>query len=66
MNKTKRRMQLLSLLSIFFIYKAIESIFYNRFSDFSFWMLITAVYIISLIIMYFVAKKYEEQKTLIT
>ncbi len=60
-NKLRFRIQLLSLLSIFFIYKAIEASFSKNPNDVMLWSLITVVYVISLIIMYFVIKNWQKE-----
>ena len=60
MNKLKSRIQLLALFSIFFIYKAIMGILNNNLLEISLWFMITIVYIISLIILYFIGKRYQK------
>ncbi len=60
-NKLRFRIQLLSLLSIFFIYKAIEASFSKNPNEVMLWSLITVVYVISLIIMYFVIKNWQKE-----
>ncbi len=60
-NKLRFRIQLLSLLSIFFIYKAIEASFSKNPNEVMLWSLITVVYAISLIIMYFVIKNWQKE-----
>jgi len=60
-NKLRFRIQLLSLLSIFFIYKAIEASFSKNPNEVMLWSLITVVYAISLTIMYFVIKNWQKE-----
>ena len=60
-NKLRFRIQLLLLLSIFFIYKAIEASFSKNPNEVMLWSLITVVYVISLIIMYFVIKNWQKE-----
>jgi len=60
-NKLRFRIQLLSLLSIFLIYKAIEASFAKNPNDVMLWSLITVVYAISLTIMYFVIKNWQKE-----
>lgn len=60
-NKLRFRIQLLSLLSIFFIYKAIEASFSKNPNEVMLWSLITVVYAISLTIMYFVVKNWQKE-----
>lgn len=60
-NKLRFRIQLLLLLSIFFIYKAIDASFSKNPNEVMLWSLITVVYVISLIIMYFVVKNWQKE-----
>ncbi len=60
-NKLRFRIQLLSLFSIFFIYKAIEASFSKNPNEVMLWSLITVVYAISLTIMYFVVKNWQKE-----
>lgn len=64
MNKLKSRIQLLSLFSIFFVYSAIKALFNNNPNEFFIWLLITAVYIVSLVILYFVVKNWQKEQTI--
>lgn len=64
MDKTRSTIQLLALISIYFIYKAIMGIITNNSIEVMLWSIITLVYIISLIILYFVIKKWESEKTI--
>jgi len=57
MDKLKSRVQLLSLLIIFFIYKAIAGIVDNNYSEFVLWFMFSIFYAISLTILYFAFKK---------
>jgi len=57
MEKLKSNIQLLSLLIIFFIYRAISATFFNNDAEFILWLLISILYAISLIILYMVLKK---------
>ena len=58
MNKIQQRIQLLSLLSIFFIYRIIVA---KNTEEFSLWFMITLVYLISLVIMWVVFRGYKEK-----
>ncbi len=60
MNKLQRRIRLLSLISIFFIYRAILTYLENDIYLAMVWLIMTIVYIISLIIMLIVAKRWQE------
>lgn len=62
MDKFKSRIQLLSLLSIFFIYSAIKELISNNMSGFIIWIMISLLYIISLTILYFIIKKGQKEK----
>ncbi len=62
MDRIKSAIRLLALFSIFFIYKAIMGIIENKPNEVILWPLITIVYIISLVILYFVAKRWEGQQ----
>jgi len=64
MDKLRYQIQLLSLLSIFFIYRAIYAAFLEKTNEVIIWSLITVVYIISLIIMYFVIKYWQKEETI--
>lgn len=59
-NQLRSRITLLSLLSIFFIYKAIMGIIEQNMFDFTLWFLITIVYLISLVILYFVIRSKQD------
>jgi uncharacterized sodium:solute symporter family permease YidK len=62
MDKIKSAIRLLALFSIFFIYKAIMGIIENNPNDITLWLLLTIIYIISLVILYFVIKRWERQQ----
>jgi len=62
MDKFKSRIQLLSLLSIFFIYSAIKELVSNNMSGFIIWIMISLFYIISLAILYFIIKKGQKEQ----
>ena len=62
MDKVRSGIRLLALFSIFFIYKAIIGAIANNTNEVILWSLITIVYIISLVIMYFVVKKWEKEQ----
>ena len=57
MNKYRSRVQLLSLFSIFFIYRAISSFLEENIIEFYIWLLITIVYLLTLVVLYFVLKR---------
>jgi hypothetical protein len=59
MDKISSSIRLLSLVSIFFIYKAIMGAIENNQNEVILWSSITIIYIISIIIMYLVVKKWE-------
>jgi hypothetical protein len=62
MDRIKSTIRLLGLLSIFFIYRAIMGIINSNSMEVILWTLITIIYIISLIILYFVAQRWEKQE----
>ena len=64
MNKTRSTIRLLALVSIYFIYKAIMAVIDENNNEVMLWSLITLVYIMSLIILFFVIKKWETEKTI--
>ena len=61
MNKLQKRIQLLTLFSIFFIYRAVTAYLENDINLAIVWFIMTIVYIISLTIMLFVAKNWQER-----
>ena len=64
MEKTSSTIRLLALISIFFVYKAIMGIINNDQNEIILWSLITIVYLVSLVILYFVIKRWETEKNL--
>ncbi|MHA1916256.1 MAG: hypothetical protein ACW990_08380 [Promethearchaeota archaeon] len=62
MDKVLSTFRLLALFSIFFIYQAIKGAIENNFNKVTLWSLITLVYAISLIVLYFVLRRWEESK----
>lgn len=62
MNKLQQRIRLLMLFSIYFIYRALASFYLeNNPSMAVIWGIITITYIISLVIMIFVAKNWQNR-----
>lgn len=62
MNKLQKRIQLLMLLSIYFIYKAVSANYIENDPYMAIiWGIITITYIISLVIMIFVAKNWQDR-----
>ena len=62
MNKLQNRIRLLSLFSIFFIYRAIYYYFVENDNLVAImWLLFAIMYIISLIILYFVAQRWQKE-----
>jgi len=64
MDRIKSGIRLLALFSFFFVYKAIMGAIENSTTEVTFWLLITVVYIFSLIIAYFVIARWEKVQTL--
>lgn len=64
MDKTRSTIQLLALFSIYFIYKAIMGGIEENNNEIILWSLITVVYLISLVILYFVVKRWETEKNI--
>lgn len=62
MDKVKSYFRLLGLFSIFFVYRAIMGAIQNNITEITLWTLVTIVYIISLIILYFVIKRWESRQ----
>jgi len=62
MDKIKSSFQLLALFSIFFAYKAIMGAILNNPNEFTLWSLITIVYIVSLVILFFIIKRWEKEQ----
>jgi uncharacterized sodium:solute symporter family permease YidK len=64
MNKISSAIRLLALFSIFFIYKTIMGVIENNPNEAFLWLLITIIYIVSLVILFFVTKRWEGQPKL--
>ncbi len=64
MDKTRSVIRLLALFSIYFIYKAITGAIHNNNNEIFLWSLITILYIVSLIVLYFVVKRWETEKNI--
>ena len=64
MDRIRSAVRLLALFSIFFIYKAIMAAIELNQNEVILWSLITIVYIVSLIIVYFVVKRWEKQQNI--
>ncbi|MFX1504133.1 MAG: hypothetical protein ACFFDH_24445 [Promethearchaeota archaeon] len=62
MEKISSIIRLLALFSIFFIYKAIMAVVEANSDELILWSLITIIYIISIVIMYFVFRHWEKEK----
>ncbi len=60
MEKLQKQIQLLALVIIFPIYKAVEAIVLNSYPEIILWTLISIFYAISLVILYFVFKKRQK------
>jgi len=60
MEKLQKQIQLLALIIIFPIYKAIEAIVLNSYLEIILWTLISILYAISLVILYLVFKKRQK------
>jgi len=60
MEKLQKQIQLLSLIIIFPIYRAISAIIVNNYPEFILWFLISILYAISLIILYMVFKRRQK------
>ena len=61
MDKLQSTIRLLALFSIFFIYKTIVGVIENNTNEIVLWSLITAVYVISLVIAYFALTRWEKE-----
>ena len=64
MDKLGSTFRLLSLVSVFFIYKAIAGAISNNTNEITIWALITIIYIVSLAIMYYVAKRWKKEQSM--
>lgn len=62
MDKIQSTIRLLALFSIFFIYKVITGVIENNSNEIIIWSLITIVYMISLVIMYFFIRLREKEQ----
>jgi len=62
MDKLTQRMQLLWLLSIYFIYRIIRAFIENKSDEMILWTLFLIIYIISLIIMLFVVNNWKKRE----
>ena len=60
MPNLQSRMRLLSLFTIFFVYMAISSLFSSDLPGFYIWLILTIVYILSLLVFYIVYKKNKQ------
>jgi len=60
MEKLQKQIQLLALIIIFPIYRAISALISNNYPEFILWILISILYAISLVILYFVFKKRQK------
>ena len=61
MENLKSRITLLDLFSIVFIYKVIGGIISNNLNEITLWTMITFVYIFSLVVAFFVMKKFKKE-----
>ncbi len=61
MNKLKPRIQLLALLSLFFIYKIIMGFLSSDINEITLWAMITFVYLISLLILFIVIQNWQKR-----
>jgi len=62
-NAWTKRLQLLFILSIYFVYMIIKGLIENNMILVSFWTMFTLVYLISLTIALVVLKKYQKQSS---
>jgi hypothetical protein len=60
MDKLQKQIQLLALIIIFPIYRAISAIVLNNYPEFILWIIISIIYAISLVILYLVFKKRQK------
>jgi len=62
MKKISNKITLLSLFCIYFIYKIIMAVLKpENEGEIIFWLIILIIYSISLVILYFILKRYEEK-----
>ncbi|MHA2280414.1 MAG: hypothetical protein ACXAC5_06155 [Promethearchaeota archaeon] len=59
MDRIRSGIRLLALFSVFFIYKAITG---KNLNEVGLWALITLIYIISLVIMYFILTRWKKEQ----
>lgn len=57
MHNLQSRMRLLSLFTIFFVYMVISRLLSSDMPGFYLWLIITIIYVLSLIVFYIVYKK---------
>jgi len=62
MKNRASRTRLLALLSIYFIYKAVSELVFGNTIAAMVWTLISIIYIISIIVLFFVIKRWEKEK----
>ncbi|MFX0165776.1 MAG: hypothetical protein ACFE9V_10690 [Candidatus Hodarchaeota archaeon] len=62
MDRLHSTLRLLSLVSIFFIYRAIMGAINDKSNEVILWSLITIVYVISLVVAYFVLTRGEKEQ----
>jgi hypothetical protein len=60
MEKLQKQIQLLALIIIFPIYRAVSAIIYNNYPEFILWTLVSIFYAISLVVLYLVFKKRQK------
>ena len=60
MQNLQSRMRLLSLFTIFFVYMAISNLLSSDLPGFYIWLILTIVYILSLLTFYIVYKKNKQ------
>ncbi len=63
MKNIGNKITLLSLFCIYFIYKIIMAVLNENKDELIFWIIILIIYSISLVILYFILKKYQEKAT---
>ncbi|MFW9826474.1 MAG: hypothetical protein ACFFEY_02520 [Candidatus Thorarchaeota archaeon] len=64
MDKTKSAIRLLALFTIYFVYRAIMGAIENNSIEIILWSMITVIYVVSLIIMYIVANRWEKNQNM--
>jgi hypothetical protein len=63
MKNIGNKITLLSLFIIFFIYRTILAFVNENEAEIIFWLIILIIYSISLVVLYFILKKYQEKAT---